>query len=134
MTSIRIIDGTYTAKIYKPHLTFPYRIAIPETESSSYALLVEHDGQNNANVNALLRLADEGEVPYTVSIGVFPGYLIMPDGSTRDMRLNSYDLFDREYSDFLVWLLTYDGEFYAGASDRYPQCMVSGADQSLKAF
>ena len=39
-----------------------------------------------------------------------------------------------EYSDFLVWLLTYDGEFYAGASERYPQFMVSGDDQSLKSF
>lgn len=39
-----------------------------------------------------------------------------------------------EYSDFLIWLLTYNGEFYAGASERYPQFMVSGDDQSLKAF
>ncbi|MBQ8015352.1 MAG: hypothetical protein IJ264_04095 [Clostridia bacterium] len=39
-----------------------------------------------------------------------------------------------EYSDFLIWLLTYDGEFYAGASDRYPQFMISGDDQSLKSF
>ncbi len=39
-----------------------------------------------------------------------------------------------EYSDFLIWLLTYDGEFYAGASERYPQFMVSGDDQSLKSF
>lgn len=39
-----------------------------------------------------------------------------------------------EYSEFLIWLLTYDGEFYAGASERYPQFMVSGDDQSLKSF
>ena len=39
-----------------------------------------------------------------------------------------------DYSDFLVWLLTYDGEFYAGASEKYPQFMVSGADQSLRPF
>lgn len=39
-----------------------------------------------------------------------------------------------DYSDFLVWLLSYDGEFYAGASEKYPQFMVSGDDQSLRAF
>ncbi len=39
-----------------------------------------------------------------------------------------------EYSDFLAWLLSYDGEFYAGASEKYPQFMVSGDDQSLKPF
>ncbi len=39
-----------------------------------------------------------------------------------------------DYSDFLVWLLTYDGEFYAGASEKYPQFMISGSDQSLCPF
>ena len=39
-----------------------------------------------------------------------------------------------EYSDFFAWLLSYDGEFYAGASEKYPQFMVSGDDQSLKPF
>ncbi|MBQ7838378.1 MAG: hypothetical protein IJ395_07120 [Clostridia bacterium] len=39
-----------------------------------------------------------------------------------------------DYSDFLVWLLTYDGEFYAGASEKYPQFMISDSSQSLKPF
>ena len=39
-----------------------------------------------------------------------------------------------DYSDFLVWLLSYDGEFYAGASEKYPQFMLSGDDQSLRSF
>ena len=39
-----------------------------------------------------------------------------------------------DYADFLVWLLTYDGEFYAGASERYPQFMVSDSDLSLSSF
>lgn len=137
MTPVRIIDGTYTAKTYKPGLTFPYRIAIPETESSSYALLVEHDGQNNANVHALLRLAEEGAAPYTVSIGVSPGYLIMPDGTTRDMRLNSYDLFDREYSDFLVYeLIPHITDTYAIVIDPRPEYHIisGGSSGGISAF
>lgn len=39
-----------------------------------------------------------------------------------------------DYADFIVWLLSYDGEFYAGASERYPQFMVSDSSQSLKSF
>ncbi len=39
-----------------------------------------------------------------------------------------------DYSDFLIWLLTYDGEFYAGASEKYPQFMVSDSSQTLKPF
>ena len=37
-----------------------------------------------------------------------------------------------DYSDFMIWLLTYDGEFYAGASSKYPQFMVSGYDQNFR--
>ncbi len=40
-----------------------------------------------------------------------------------------------DYSDFFVWLMTYDGEdFYAGVNPDYPRFMLSGDDQSLKAF
>ena len=39
-----------------------------------------------------------------------------------------------EYADFLIWLLTYDGEFYAGASERYPQFMVSDSEFTLSGY
>lgn len=39
-----------------------------------------------------------------------------------------------DYSDFIVWLLSYDGDFYAGASEEYPQFMLSDADQNLSKF
>ena len=39
-----------------------------------------------------------------------------------------------EYADFLVWLLTYDGDFYAGASERYPQFMISDSELTLSKF
>ncbi len=39
-----------------------------------------------------------------------------------------------EYADFLIWLLTYDGEFYAGVNGRYPQFMVSDSELTLNKF
>ena len=44
------------------------------------------------------------------------------------------DIENSEYADFLIWLLTYDGEFYAGASERYPQFMVSDSELTLSSF
>jgi hypothetical protein len=105
MNAIKYIEDSLVGKIYKPDMEFRFRLAIPCVEVSEYALLVEHDGQNEANVNSMLKLADEGKAPYCVSLGVWPGSLLLPDGSRRDMRMNSYDLFDREYADFLVYEL-----------------------------
>lgn len=105
MTEVKIIQDTILGQQYKPNMKFEVSIAIPQKNTDEFALLIEHDGQNDANVNSMLELADEGKAPYCVSIGVFPGKLTMPDGSIRGMRMNSYDLFDREYADFIVYEL-----------------------------
>ncbi len=39
-----------------------------------------------------------------------------------------------DYSKFFIWLLTYDGDFYAGACEKYPQFMKSSKEQTLSAF
>lgn len=39
-----------------------------------------------------------------------------------------------EYAGFIVWLLSCDGEFYAGVNERYPQFMISDSSQTLKSF
>jgi len=102
MTAIKTIQDTFVGRKYKPGMEFDVMIAVPESDVDEYALLIEHDGQNDANVNSMLALADEGKAPYCVSIGVKQGKLTMSDGSIRYMRMNSYDLFDREYADFIV--------------------------------
>lgn len=102
MTEIKYFEGVLVGKQYKPGIEFAYNAAVPCVENDEFAYIIEHDGQNMATVNAHVRLADEGKAPYCVSIGVQPGVLLMPDGSKRNMRMNSYDLFDREYGDFLV--------------------------------
>lgn len=102
MTEVRNIEGVLIGDKYKPGIEFAYYAAIPCVENYEFAYIIEHDWQNQATVNAHLRLADEGKAPYCVSIGIQPGMLTMPDGSKRNMRMNSYDLFDREYGDFIV--------------------------------
>lgn len=113
MTSINKISGELVGKKYKPGLKFAFSVAVPQVEAEEFALVLDHDGLHDATVEAMLRLADEGNAPYCVSVGVGAGVLTMPDGSVRGMRMNSYDLFDREYADFVVYeLLPYITETY----------------------
>ncbi len=64
-----------------------------------------------------------------LSTAILPEYTYMIKGAPHVS--GSYGT---DYADFLVWLLSYDGEFYAGSSEKYPQFMVSDSSQSLKAF
>lgn len=137
MTELHYIEGHIIGQNYKPGLHFDFKIAVPVCEAEEFALLVEHDGLNGANVNALLRLADEGAAPYCICVGVAPGYLSMSDGSRRDMRMNSYDLFDREYGDFLVYeLLPYITETYSLRISPSPEMhLISGGSSGgISAF
>ena len=105
MTEIKTIFDEIIGTKYKPGIKFDFTISIPLTDTSEFALLVEHDGQNEANTHSMLALADEGKAPYCINVGIRPGNLTMPDGSVRNMRMNSYDLFDKEYADFVVYEL-----------------------------
>ncbi len=64
-----------------------------------------------------------------LSTALFPEYTYIIKGAPHVS--GSYGT---DYADFLVWLLSYDGEFYAGASERYPQFMVSDDSQKLEKF
>ena len=64
-----------------------------------------------------------------LSTSLFPKYTYIIKGA--DHVGGTYGT---DYSDFIVWLLTYDGEFYAGACEEYPQFMVSDSSQSLSKF
>ena len=105
MVNLRYYEGSLVGKRYKPGLEFVFKVAVPDIECDEFALLVEHDGQNDENVSSMLKLAEEGKAPYCVSVGVVSGEMVMPDGTQRNMRMNSYDLFDREYGDFIVYEL-----------------------------
>jgi hypothetical protein len=137
MTTIRNINDTLVGQKYKPGMKFDFSIAVPETSVDEYALLVEHDGQNDANINSMLALADEGKAPYCIGVGVHSGYLAMPDGSFRGMRMNSYDLFDREYADFIVFeLIPYIEEKYKLKLSHSPDMhfVCGGSSGGISAF
>ena len=137
MTAIKSIQCTLVGRKYKPGILFDVVVAVPEANVDEYALLIEHDGQNDANVNSLLALADEGKAPYCVSVGVFPGKIKMPDGTLRKMRMNSYDLFDREYGDFIVYeLIPYISKEYSIRFSSSPDMhFVSGCSSGgISAF
>lgn len=97
-----IIEGEITAARHKTGMLFFYTVYIPKELTGEAALIVDHDGINKENCAALLTLAREGKAPYTVGIGISPAVLRMKDGTVRFLRMNSYDLFDREYGDFIV--------------------------------
>lgn len=137
MERIKTIDGQLVGVKYKPGIRFDYRIAVPCVKVESYALIVDHDGQNDANVQALLELADKGVVPYTVSVGVGVGRLQMSDGSERGMRMNCYDLFDREYGDFIVFeLIPHIEKEYGLKIDQSPERHIvsGGSSGGISAF
>jgi len=77
VTNLRYIDGSLVGKTDKPGMCFEFRLAtpcweipcreIPCRDAEEFALLLEHDDQNDANVFSLLRLADEEKAPYCVS-------------------------------------------------------------------
>ena len=71
MTQLKFIDDSLTGKKYKPGLNFEFRLTVPDADVSEYALLVDHDGYNEGNVNALLRLASllGATVEETVAVG-----------------------------------------------------------------
>lgn len=137
MSDLKSIQGSLVGKKFKPDMRFDFTISIPEKSLDEFALLIEHDGQNDANVNSMLKLADEGKAPYCISIGVKSGKLVMPDGTIRKMRLNCYDLFDREYADFIVYeLIPYVVETYGVNISPSPDMhMVSGGSSGgISAF
>jgi hypothetical protein len=137
MTSYKIIEGTLVGKKYKPDLVFNFRVAVPEVDVESYAMLVDHDNLSEPIINSMIRLSDEGKAPYCAVIGVAPGYLLFPNGAARDMRMNSYDLFDREYGDFLVYeLIPYITETYGIKFSDNPDmhCVMGGSSGGMSAF
>ena len=64
-----------------------------------------------------------------LSTALFPEYTYIIKGAPH--VAGSYGT---DYADFIVWLLSYDGEFYAGANERYPQFMISDDTQKLEKF
>ena len=134
---ITYIEGIYVGQRFKPGIRFPFQIAVPVLEAEEYAVLVEHDGLNDANVRSMYRLAEEGKAPPCVCIGIHAGSLPMSDGTERRMRMNNYDLFDGEYGDLVIReLIPYISKTYSiRFSDSPDMHFVSGGSSGgISAF
>lgn len=64
-----------------------------------------------------------------LSTALFPEYTYLIKGATHVACAYGTD-----YNEFLMWLLSAQGDFHAGVNEKYPQFMKSDKSQSLKAF
>lgn len=76
------------------------------------ALYMAHDGLNMTHAKVLEQMAEKGEVPVTICVGLASGELAPPSGEgfPRRMRAEEYDEVDSEYANMLVdefmpWLI-----------------------------
>ena len=85
----------------------------------------------------MIRLAEEGDAPYCICVGVLPGQQISAKGEKYKRRINSYDLFNSEYADFIVFeLLPYIEKEYDIKFDENPDMhyVSGGSSGGISAF
>jgi len=99
-----ILEGTYTAKGVYDGTVFPYTVHIPACAEGrdNCALIFMHDGLNTAEAWAMEQLAGTGEAPPCISVGMISGTLPLEGGTPRGMRMLNYDMFTRDYPDFVA--------------------------------
>lgn len=100
----RMYEGVFTGSRYKPGTEFFYHLSVPDAEEP-FGLYISCDGQNAADEEALMQLAEENLAPHCVCIGVRSGRLKTESGIEKKMRADDYDPFSREYADFLLYEL-----------------------------
>ncbi len=98
---MKTVNGKYTGKNFCKGKVFDYSVAIPESDGPT-ALCFTHDGLNDSIVKVTEALVERGFAPVCTYIGVTPGVFPERDGTDYAVRQQNYDLFDREYSDFVV--------------------------------
>ena len=123
--------GEYTSTKFRTNTIYSYRIYVPQVETDKpFALLVTHDGLNEGEAVAMAKLAETGEAPYCVIIGLGGEYMKPTrDGAyARGMRFNDYDIYAPEYVNFIIEdFIPYATEKYGlNFSDNPDMHMISG--------
>lgn len=137
MTEIKHYDDVLVGRKYMPDMEFKFTLSVPNVVTDEFALMVDHDGPRDSQINSMVRLADEGKAPYCVVLSVWPGELLLHDGGKRYMRMTSYDLFEREYGDFVVYeLVPYVEEKYGLKISPSPDMHMTsgGSSGGISAF
>ena len=94
--SYREFKDTYVAKRYCAGTTYEYAVRIPDApEGTEYAILVTHDRMNWVEADAMDVLAERGEAPWCVTLGMPAGDMMptLEGGFSRHMRAHDYDFF-----------------------------------------
>ena len=122
--------GEHTGQKLRTGVRYAWRLLVPMDADGPLALLVTHDGLNEAQASAALTLAEAGEMPPCAVLGVSPGVMppSLPGGTERNMRFNDYDMFGSGYVDFLVDELipTLAERFWLNLSPLPDMHMISG--------
>ncbi len=98
-------NGEYIGTRLRTGVCYAWRLFVPtDAGEGPFALLVTLDGLNEAQARAALSLAEAGEMPPCVVLGVSPGVMrpTLSGGTERNMRFNDYDIFGSGYLDFLA--------------------------------
>ncbi len=98
-------SGEYKAKKYSDAI-FHYEIYVPNNhnENMEYGLIFNHDGLNKAEAVANELLAQNGDAPHCISIGIDGGCITptIEKGTKRGLRMNTYDFYSNRFPDFVV--------------------------------
>lgn len=101
-----ILEGTFSSVRFYPGSVFPYRVHIPAKADTPErtALLVTHDGLHTVDAWAMEQLAETGEAPCCITVGISPATLpaTLSGGYDRGMRMQNYDIFSPVYPNFVV--------------------------------
>ena len=100
-----LFEGQYTGKKYKVGTVYDYQVSVPAHDRrGGCALMLEFDKLANATVESMAALNKSKKAPGYIGIGISGGSLPaqIKGGNPRGMRADSFDMYDREFSDFLV--------------------------------
>ncbi len=104
-----MITDIFVDKFYPkayPKAYYYYELHVPEEAKNkeNLGLVVDHDGFNHEEAEAMLALAREGKAPYCVHLAIEGGRVLptIDGGTKRYIRAVSFDTFSDKFPDFLV--------------------------------
>ncbi|MBR2861074.1 MAG: hypothetical protein IKB86_04475 [Clostridia bacterium] len=123
-----IIEGNFTSKIYA-NATYQYYLYIPKCDISDYefGLVVNHDGLLPMETEVAVDLAEKGEMPYCIFIGIAAGNVssTVEGGTDRQLRMNSFDVYSAKFSTFII------DELIPFLTTKYSLCISPSPDMHM---
>ena len=127
------VGGVYVSTEHKPGVSFQYFLYVPKAydPGTPAALYLCHDGLVQVHADVMAQLADSGQLPAVVCVGLIAGNLeaTLPGGIGWHMRAEEYDQCGPQYADFVIdeflpWLINEYGLNISPSPDMH---LVGGA-------